>query len=395
MEKALKISGPVTKDITFKRPFAQINIGTKGTITAGTASRPIEFTDATSTVTVTGIPTVFSPLANADAQLGTPADVTFDTADAPAGNITVNGTDYTLLAMNYVFASETGDVTDITATLTVENKKVPLSVPNAPIKRNWRTNIVGNLLTAEAGFDIVIDPNFDDDEDIDLENIKNEASLIALFANGGTAKLVADIEITKALELASGKEIVLDLNGKTIKNMTAGLTDRPAIVVSGELTIKGDGIVDGGEGGNNVTVCARTGGKVTINGGNYTVGGDASNQANSCIYTQGGDIVINGGYFRSERPWNGRYYVLNQNNADPGTITVNGGQFENYDPTTGDDNLGGNFVADGYTTAQTYDANTGNTVYKVVKETVASTEDDIETALNTVSGGGDYSEAGC
>ena len=382
VEKALKISGPVTKDITLKRPFAQINIGTKGTITAGTASRPIEFTDATSTVTVTGIPTVFSPLANADAQLGTPADVTFDTADAPAGNITVNGTDYTLLAMNYVFASETGDVTDITATLTVENKKVPLSVPNAPIKRNWRTNIVGNLLTAEAGFDIVIDPNFDDDEDIDLENIKNEASLIALFANGGTAKLVADIEITKALELASGKEIVLDLNGKTIKNMTAGLTDRPAIVVSGELTIKGDGIVDGGEGGNNVTVCARTGGKVTINGGNYTVGGDASNQANSCIYTQGGDIIINGGYFRSKCPWNGRYYVLNQNNSDPGTITVNGGQFENYDPTTGDDNLGGNFVADGYTTTASYEENTGNVVYKVVKATVtASTEDELKSAM--------------
>ena len=42
------------------------------------------------------------------------------------------------------------------------------------------------------------------------------------------------------------------------------------------------------------------------------------------------------------------YYVLNQQNGNPGTITVKGGTFVNYDPSKGDDNLGGNFVADGY-----------------------------------------------
>ena len=371
VEKALKISGPVTKNITLKRPFAQINIGTKGTITAGEAFRDIVFTGAKSTVTVTDVPTVFSPLATADAQLGTPATVTFDTANAPEGDIKVNDVNYKYLAMNYVFASETGAVTDIAATLTVEDKNVPLNVPNAPIKRNWRTNIVGNLLTAEAGFDVVIDPNFDDDEDIDLENIKNEASLKALFTNGGTATLQNDIDLSARINVMPGEKVVLNLNGKAIKNTTKN----EGVVVYGELTFEGDGVIDGGEGGSNIALCVLSGGKVTINGGYFTVGGDENNRGNACIYSLGGDVIINGGYFRSECQYEGKYYVLNQNNSTHGKITVYGGQFENYDPSTGDDNLGGNFVADGYTTKASYDKNAGATLYSVVKVTASATDE--------------------
>ena len=221
VEKALKISGPVTKDITLKRPFAQINIGTKGTISAGTATRPIEFNGATSTVKVTGVPTVFSPLANADAQLGTTADVTFEAALAPEGSIKVNEETYKLLAMNYVFASETGDVTDITATLTVENKNVPLIVPNAPIRRNWRTNIVGNLLTAEAGFNVILDPNFSGDDNqhpIFVNGVAYktlDAAVAAVPAGEQTIiKLEQDI-VGNGIKTTDGQDIVIDLGGHT------------------------------------------------------------------------------------------------------------------------------------------------------------------------------------
>ena len=385
--ESFKVTGPVTKTVTLKRPFAQINIGTKDQLKAGDATAPaIDFTGAKSSVTVKGVPTVFSPLAaTPETMLTVPATVTFASAAIPTGPLKVNETDYNYLAMNYVFAPAEGTVCDLTAEIVLTGREpIQLSSPTTPIKRNWRTNILGSLLTSSVDINVVVDPSFGGNEDIDLVNIKNEASLKALFANGGTAKLAANIEITESLGLAAGKDLVLDLNGHNIlveeKNVVA-------IKTAGNLTINGDGTVDGGNGGNNITVCALAGGKVTINGGHYTVGGDANNQANTCIYTQGGDVIINGGYFRSECTWHGRYYVLNQSNSNPGTITVNGGKFENYDPTTGDDNLGGNFVADGYTTAQTYDVNTGNTIYKVVKETVASTADDIETALRTVAGG--------
>ena len=385
--ESFKVTGPVTKTVTLKRPFAQINIGTKDQLKAGSATAPaIDFTGAKSSVTVTGVPTVFSPLAaTPETMLTVPATVTFASAAIPTEPLNVKGTDYNYLAMNYVFAPAEGTVCDLSAEIVLTGREpIQLSSPTTPIKRNWRTNILGSLLTSSVDINVVVDPSFGGNEDIDLANIKNEASLKALFANGGTAKLAANIEITESLGLAAGKDLVLDLNGHNIlvkeKNVVA-------IKTAGNLTINGDGTVDGGNGGNNVTVCALAGGKVTINGGHYTVGGDANNQANTCIYTQGGDVIINGGYFRSECTWHGRYYVLNQSNSNPGTITVNGGKFENYDPAQGDDNRGGNFVADGYTTAQTYDVNTGNTIYKVVKETVASTADDIETALRTVAGG--------
>lgn len=342
----IEVAGPVSATVTLKRPFAQINFATEGTIKAGSASREIDFTDAASTVTVKGIPTVFSPLA--DEQFSEFAtEVTFAKAASPAGIIKVAGKDYKYLAVNYVFAPAEGTVYDLSAKLTVEGKEVSMSVPSAPAKQNWRTNIVGNLLTAEAGFDVVTDPDFEGDEDIDLANIKNVASLKAFFANGGSAKLDADIELTAdGVSVLPGTNAVLNLNGHKIISKVKNV---PAIKVGGKLELTGEGTVDGGEGGNNSTICAMLGSEVIIRGGTYTVGGDANNLANSCIYNYGGDIMIYGGYFRSECPYRGKYYVLNMNNAQHGSIVVYGGKFENYDPVTGDDAVPSTFVAEGYT----------------------------------------------
>ncbi len=120
-----------------------------------------------------------------------------------------------------------------------------------------------------------------------------------------------------------------------------------AIGADADVTITG-GTFDGGKGGNNVCVAAANGAKVTIKDGTFTVGGDADGYGNSVVYSHGGNITIEGGFFYTNYSYGGRYYVLNQNNGNPGTITVKGGTFVNYDPSTGDDNLGGNFVADGY-----------------------------------------------
>ena len=109
-----------------------------------------------------------------------------------------------------------------------------------------------------------------------------------------------------------------------------------------------DGSFDGGKGGNNICVAAANGATVIIKDGTFTVGGDADGYGNSVVYCQGGNVTIEGGFFYTNYSWSGKYYVLNQQNGNPGTITVKGGTFVNYDPSKGDDNLGGNFVADGY-----------------------------------------------
>ena len=118
-------------------------------------------------------------------------------------------------------------------------------------------------------------------------------------------------------------------------------------VKNAKVTLNGTtGGINGGSDGDNVAVVAAENGEVTINGGIYTVGGDAKGLGNSTVYANGtgATVIINGGTFSSEKAYNGKYYVLNQNNNAPGGIKVNGGNFVNYNPCKGDDANGGNFA---------------------------------------------------
>ena len=123
------------------------------------------------------------------------------------------------------------------------------------------------------------------------------------------------------------------------------------------------------------------GATVTIQGGTFTVGSDASGEGNSVVESNGGNIVIEGGFFYTNYNWRGFYYVLNQKNDNPGTITVKGGTFVNYDPSQGDDNLGGSFVADGYSVVS--EKHGDDTWYTVVKGTgvIPGTQDDLNNAI--------------
>ena len=157
-----------------------------------------------------------------------------------------------------------------------------------------------------------------------------------------------------------------------------------AVLVSGagtDVTITG-GYYDGGKGGDNRCVQVDTGAKVTIKDGTFTVGGDATGLGNSVILCNGGTVVIEGGFFYTDYAYRNFYYVLNQQNSNPGTITVKGGTFVNYDPSKGDDNLHGNFVPTGYDVITETKAN-GDIWYTVVKGTgvTAGTQEALKDAL--------------
>lgn len=159
---------------------------------------------------------------------------------------------------------------------------------------------------------------------------------------------------------SDGKDVVLN------ESIAVGAVNGIAVkATSGKVTIEG-GTYNGGEGGNNQSVHVANGATVTIKGGVFTVGHDASGAGNSVVESNGGNVVIEGGFFYTPYSWNGFYYVLNQQNNNPGTITVKGGTFVNYDPSKGDDNLGGNFVADGYKVVSETKDN-GEVWYTVVK----------------------------
>ena len=343
--KTLKVQGPATEPVQLKRPFAQVNFGTADFDAAKAGG--VEVTE--SSFTATDAATSLDLFAGEG--VGS-TDITYTEKELPTEALTLkDGTTYKYMAMNYFVPTgkfAESHVSNVKAQFVSASHTVEISSPSTPVQSNWRTNIVGNLLTDQVVFNVEIVPAFEDETTIDIENITTAASLRTALANSHSAKLAADITLDETISVPAGKDVVLDLNGHKITNASAAI----AIMVDGNLEIKGNGTVDGGEGGDNQAVHVNATGKLVIRDGNFTVGADANGLGNSCIECWGGSVEIYGGYFRSEAAFGGKYYVLNQKNNQPGTITVYGGKFENYDPATGDDNLGGNFLATGYKTTK-------------------------------------------
>lgn len=394
VEKGLKITGPVSKTVKLTRPFAQVNIGTNDELKAGTTTAPaINLTGATSKVVIKGVPTVFAPLATTtETMLTGTTDVTFISAAVPTEKLVVKGVEYNYLAMNYVFAPAEGTVCDITAEFALVGRApIPLSSPATPIKRNYRTNILGKLLTSSADFNIEVDPGFEGGEEVNLESIKNEASLRALFATGGTAKLAADVDITvlESVSVDEGKEVTLDLNGHKISNSVDLWKDsKPSrnCVISvdgGTLTIKGDGGV-AAKANDCYTFDVRKGGKLVIEGGEY-----AGNV--SVIQVQEGLAEVSGGKFSLIQTWSGAGpdgcdYMINmidsEYTAGNANAVVTGGEFVKFNPADCvAEGAHTSFLAPGYKSTKVGDS------YVVTKEdvTVVAEQGDLNDAVKSAN----------
>ncbi len=174
---------------------------------------------------------------------------------------------------------------------------------------------------------------------------------MAMEKHKGYFKFIEDVVVTDEIYL-SGKTVVIDLNGHSVKLEYAdGVKPNNGSVFyiggkKGSLTINDSskaqtGAVIGSDKTytNKVTSAVRAGnyGKLTINGGHFY----GTSEGTSCIFVytsmssgSKATVVINGGKFETATPSNNTYYVLNhQDNATAGcTITVNGGSFKNYNP---------------------------------------------------------------
>lgn len=380
--KELKVNGALTETIKLYRPFAQVNFGTadyEAAVAAGV--EPVK-----SVFTATDVATIFDTF---EAEGKEAKDVvTFTESALPGETLVTKAGDYKWMTMNYILPMGKQDakhISNVTAEFIPETGiTVKASSPQTPVQNNYRTNILGNLLTSQVIFNVEIVPIFNEpDNDIDLVNIKNEESLKALFETGGEAKLAADLVLDEAVAVLPGKEVTLDLNGKTIKNNSNSV----ALDVYGSLVINGEGTVDGGEGGDNVAVWSRLGGKLTINGGTYTVGADANGSGNSTIYTTGGDVIINGGTFSTAAKYGGRYWTINKQNGSTGKVEIYGGTFPGFDPANPNTDDAASYLAPGYISVET------NGVWTVVRGTkpVVMTTAELRATLTafTSAGSGD------
>ena len=373
----LTVTGPIKEDVTLRRPFAQVNFGTtaadldnakkiggmaptesklKVTLTPATAFSLFGFNPTDGQTSNTEIEFEFDyaniPDSSADKDGLLYVDLNGD------GDTSDEGEQFYYLSMNYLFFNQDDNVT-VTANVKVGGQNdVEIKAENVPVKANYRTNILGDLLTAPGVFNIVVDQKFVDDHNTD-EIVRN------VFKEGGNVTLHENMTISEPLVVSADSKVVLNLNGKTITNKTGnGQTDVIIVEAGAELEINGPGYITAVSGNDGYPVFVW--GKVTINGGVITSGVDENNKANAGVYVKGtGEAYIKGGEYHSEGD-----FTLNKygDHVDDITIEVTGGTFYNWNPADNNaDGDGTDYVPDGYVVEESTDAD-GNTIYVVVKE---------------------------
>lgn len=392
IRKELKVNGALTETIKLYRPFAQVNFGTADYDAAVVAGvKPVK-----SVFTATDVATVFDTF---EAEGKEAKDVvTFTESALPGETLVTKAGDYKWMTMNYILPMGKQDakhISNVTAEFIPETGiTVKASSPQTPVQNNYRTNILGNLLTSQVIFNIEIVPIFNEpDNDIDLVNIKNVESLKALFATGGEAILTEDLVLDKTVAVETGKEVVLDLNGKTISNTTdiwnTAANDWSLLSVrGGSLTIKSAGTLQAKE-NDCFAVDVMDGGKVVIEDGTYVGNAHA-------VYVFEGSVEIKGGKYSIQQPSGlpSPYgYVLNcyDANCKNGTakIMVSGGEFVKFNPADcAAEGAHTNFLADGYMSVEAEEG-----VWTVVRGTkpVVMTTAELRATLTafTSAGSGD------
>ena len=351
--------------ISLKRPFAQLNAIVPNMTEVG-KSMDLDAPGAyIKSAIATTICTSFNPFTG-EAGDETPAVVTF-------GKTNVQDFAEGHLSMNYLLAP--GHLVDVTFFFEGEKFATKTTINNIPLKANYKTNVIGNLLTGATEFNVSIDANWNTAEHYIYE----------AFKNGGEVKLTENINIAETLVLENGKDVVLDLNGYniTVANDSDELGVGDAIIVkSGTLTIKGDGTVTA----NTRAVWARGNGNAVINieGGHFV--GATKDFACEVIYASGNGVInISGGTFEAVNEDTTsfaapQYAVLNLhgNGAAGCNIVVTGGSFKNFDPCDNvSENPKKNFCAAGYTAVQNGDwyevgVDTTNYAYVTTKEELAT-----------------------
>ena len=155
-------TGSAAQSVTLVRPLAQINVGTNDLASYKAAAA---YTGNIETqVVVTGVAPGLNLLSGA-ALSGEAQTLTFTQADNLSATLTSGDKSYDYLALNYVLCP--ADNT-LTAAISIRKDDATddinaFTVSNMPVKPNYRTNVVGKLLTGTVEYTVDVDANFADD----------------------------------------------------------------------------------------------------------------------------------------------------------------------------------------------------------------------------------------
>jgi len=379
------VTGSTSINVEMKRPFAQINVGvTKEDWDAAVASG-IEIEK--SSVVIKNAATSLNLL---DGTVGNETvEVSYALNTIPNEKLNVDtdgdGTKeaYNWLSMSYILPAE---ATTGYAKTTLENVAFVFSPRNTaysniefnqglnsvPVQRNWRTNILGKLLTGDITFNIVIDEEFEDDYNVMVPYATingvaypSFAAAMAAVQDGETIKLEGETTLNGVANsklFTVNKNITIDLNGYGFVANMPDVTANSSIFEvgnGGELTIIGEGNVKF------ITKAAlddlaafinNLGGTVNLKGGNWTLTetGDYaliptfvdnnSNTSNVTLNIYDGTYTFNRCLFRNfaNAAGHNNYATVATMNIYGGTfngLESDGGVIWNQNPRSGDVNV--------------------------------------------------------
>ena len=361
-----KVTGSFSENITLRRPFGQLNVKTFDmTAIPDPALKPTKVK-----VAFTAVPTSFDAKKGEVGQETAAVEYTADVLSAD-GDLTVD----------YIWAPvEEATLADFSMTFYgSDDTEIATNsdFKNIPIRRNYRTNVSGNLLTKQGTLDVTINPEFDQPD------IDDYPELRAALANGGSVALSEDVTVKAPLVVEGDKTVEIDLNGHTIMNETevwAGNDWSLFSVRGGSLTIK-NGTVKGKD--NDCYACdVQYGGTLIIEDGIFV--GNIS-----AVYVHEGKAEIKGGTFSIVQTSDGGdpyRFLLNcydsNRQAGKASIVVTGGTFENFNPAdNAAEGAGTNFVDEGYKAVKIAETPAPNGTFQVVKNAKVDNADELIGAL--------------
>ena len=232
----LTVNEDMTQDVTLKRPFAQINVGTTGA--DWTAATAAGLTVTQSKVTVKK---AANKLNVVNGTVSGETDVTYTEANLPGESLMVDadgdGTkdSYKYLSMCYVLPNDATDGTQKTLASTEFTFKpaagtdviIKDGLQNVPLQRNYRTNIVGDILTRSQQFKIVVDPAFDEPDNNVVYRIakaSTQAEMTAAAAQPNTTVVLEPNTYTLSAAPADGVVFTSNNPETTIIKIPAAVT---------------------------------------------------------------------------------------------------------------------------------------------------------------------------
>ena len=230
----------------------------------------------------------------------------------------------------------------------------------------------------------------DYDKDATYYPVIDEAGLKDALKAGGNVSVEANL--APAAAIVADKNATLNMNGKTIANITDIWDVEPnswslvSVREGATLTIDGNGTFKAKENDCYAVDVQDDGCKVVIKSGTFIGNIHA-------VYVYTGEAVIEGGFFSVQQKFSDAAkadeFVLNCYDANRanGTakITVKGGTFVNFNPADCQaEGAHTNFVAEGYSVIKETQAN-GDVWYTVVEGTGASSNEELNNVISSAT----------